>query len=50
LEKTENGVWTAQQRILATDGDDLWMADCTIDLRQERVESEPLIELRRIGT
>jgi hypothetical protein len=50
LEKSETGHWTAQQRILATDGDDLWMADCVVDLREERPEGEPLIELRRLGT
>jgi superfamily II RNA helicase len=50
LESTEPRVWEAQQRILAPSGDDLWMLDTIVDLREERPEGQPLIALRRIGT
>ncbi len=41
--------WQAQQRIIDVEGDEDWVVDCVVDLRQERADDAPLIALRRIG-
>lgn len=41
--------WEAQQKIVDPEGNDDWCLDCIIDLTGPWSESEPLIELRRIG-
>jgi hypothetical protein len=41
--------WQAQQRIIDVEGDEDWVVDCVVDLRQERPDDVPLIALRRIG-
>jgi superfamily II RNA helicase len=50
LKATGHRTWDATQRILAKDGDDLWMIDATVDLSGEVDPDKPLIALRRIGT
>jgi superfamily II RNA helicase len=42
--------WEATQKIIARDGDDTWMLDCVVDLRESRPADAPLIALRRIGS
>jgi len=50
LRQTGPRTWDATQRLLAQDGDDLWMLDCEIDLESPRAPDAPLVALRRIGT
>ena len=50
LREDSTHYWLAQQKVLDDEGNDEWVVDCVIDLTTERLSTDPLIELRRIGT
>jgi superfamily II RNA helicase len=50
LEPTGPRTWRVQHTLLAADGDDLWMAEGSIDLTKARPPEAPLVELVRVGT
>jgi hypothetical protein len=42
-------VWSARQKIIDPEGNDDWTIYCIVDINKPREESDPLIELDRIG-
>jgi hypothetical protein len=42
--------WTARQRVVDPTGEADWMLDCVVELREPRLEEQPLVQLVRIGT
>lgn len=49
LRKTGDRQWEVLHTLLAQDGEDVWVMECEIDLREANQGPQPLIQLRRIG-
>jgi hypothetical protein len=50
IEPTGSRTWRVVQKLIALDGDDLWMIEGRIDLTSPREADVPLVSLERIGT
>ena len=50
LRALETGTWEARQSLVDPNGECDWFLDTRVDLREDRDEALPIIELVRVGS